>query len=186
MPSCDRSERWLGANRYESLEASQLLPFGFFSTDHNLKIQQPLAQYFASRMINLEWMQFGDGKHQMYTASGDVDDGAGHSLVTAYPVLRPDGNWALLVVNKDQENEHTVGISFEDSVHHRSGRFDGAVAATVFGKAEYQWHPEVDGGRANPDGPPSSSRIDAGPDTRFRLPAASITVLRGKMAMSAN
>ena len=160
--------------------------FGFFSTDHNLKIQQPLAQYFASRMINLEWMQFGDGKHQMYTASGDVDDGAGHSLVTAYPVLRPDGNWALLVVNKDQENEHTVGISFEDSVHHRSGRFDGAVAATVFGKAEYQWHPEVDGGRANPDGPPSSSRIDAGPDTRFRLPAASITVLRGKMAMSAN
>jgi hypothetical protein len=47
--------------------------------------------------------------------------------LTAYPVLRPDGNWALLVVNKDQENEHQVVISFDDTVHRQSGGFTGEV-----------------------------------------------------------
>jgi len=73
--------------------------FGFFSADHDLKIRQPLWQYFASRMLNLEWLQPGNGQHRLYGATGDVSDGAGHSLVTAYPVLRPDGDWALLVIN---------------------------------------------------------------------------------------
>jgi F5/8 type C domain len=157
--------------------------FGFFSADSNLKIKQPLSQYFASRMLNLEWLQPGAGQHRLYAATGDVGDGAGHSLVTAYPVLRPDGDWALLVINKDQENEHKVSVSFDDPLRHRSGRFTGAVVATVFGKAEYQWHPNADGGTANPDGPPATSLIEAGPHTRFLLPPASITVLRGRIAM---
>ena len=156
--------------------------FGFFSADHDLKIKQPLSQYFASRMINLEWLQPGNGQHRLYGATGDVSDGAGHSLVTAYPVLRPDGEWALLVINKDQENEHRVGVAFDDSVRRRSGHFTGAVAATVFGKAQYQWHPSMDGGTAAPDGPPATSTIEAGPDTRFLLPPASITILRGRVA----
>jgi hypothetical protein len=157
--------------------------FGFFSADRDLRIKQPLSQYFASRMLNLEWLQPGDGQHRLYAATADVGDGAGHSLVTAYPVQRPDGDWALLVVNKDQDNEHRIGVAFEDSIRHRSGHFAGAVVATVFGKAEYQWHPNTDGGTAAPDGPPATSTIEAGPATGFLLPPASITILRGKVAM---
>ena len=116
-------------------------------------------------------------------ASGDLTDGAGHVLITAYPVLRPDGDWALLLVNKDQENAQRVAIRFDDTVHHRSGAFAGSVAAIVFGRAEYQWHPDVDGGMADPDGPPASTTVEARPDTIFTLPAASIAVLRGKVMM---
>ena len=159
--------------------------FNFFSADKDLKIKQPLAQYFASQLINLEWLQPGSGAHRLFSASGDVVDGAGHVLVTAYPVLRPDGDWALLVVNKDQENAHTVAVRFEDSVRHRAGGFTGSVTTVVFGKAEYQWHPDVDGGTADPDGPPVRATVNAGPDAKFTLPPASITVLRGKVTLSA-
>jgi hypothetical protein len=116
-------------------------------------------------------------------ASGDLTDGAGHVLITAYPVLRPDGAWALLAANKDQENAHRAAIRFDNTVHHRSGASAGSVAAIVFGRAEYQWHPDVAGEMADPHGPPASTTVEARPDTIFTLPAASITVQRGKVVM---
>jgi len=158
--------------------------FSFFSADSNLQIKQPLAQFFASQLINLEWLQPGNGEHHLFTAVGDVSDGAGHSLVTAYPVLRPDGQWALLVINKDQDNEHEVTIAFDDRVHQRAGAFAGPVVATVFGKAEYQWHPDVKGGFANPDGPAKQTTLQGSRDTVYTLPKASVTVLRGKVVMA--
>ncbi|HEV7441704.1 MAG TPA: hypothetical protein VGO18_03870, partial [Steroidobacteraceae bacterium] len=158
--------------------------FNFFSADAHLQIKQPLAPFFASQLINLAWLQPGNGEHRLFAATGDVGDGAGHSLVTAYPVLRPDGEWAVLIVNKDQDNEHKVSLSFDDPVRHRIGGFKGAVAASVFGKAEYQWHPDVGGGTADPDGPARQTTVQAGPDTVFTLPKASITVLRGKVDMA--
>jgi hypothetical protein len=159
--------------------------FNFFSADAELKIRQPLSQYFASRLINLEWLQPGNGQHRLFAATADVADGAGHALVTAYPALRPDGAWALLLINKDQENAHRVTIRFEDSVHHRQGAFAGPVTSVVFGKTEYQWHPDREGGVADPDGPPTTTTIEARSATSFNLPAASITVLRGKVVMTA-
>jgi hypothetical protein len=157
--------------------------FNFFSADTELRVKQPLAQYFASQLINLEWLQPGNGQHRLFAAGSDVTDGAGHSLVTAYPVQRPDGNWAVLLINKDQDNAHSLAIRFDDTVHQRSGGFAGPVTAIVFGRAEYQWHPDVAGGNADPDGPPLKRTLDAGPATSFALPPASITVLRGKVVM---
>jgi hypothetical protein len=157
--------------------------FNFFSADQNLQIKQPLAQFFASQLINLEWLQPGNAEHRLFTATADVSDGAGHTLVTAYPVLRPDGEWALLIVNKDQDNPHALTVHFDDTAHHQSGVFVGPVTSVVFGSAEYHWHPEVADGVADPDGPATRSTIQADKDTVFTLPKASITVLRGKVSM---
>jgi len=52
---------------------------------------------------------------------------------------------------------------------------------TTFGADQYLWHPAGAQSHAAPDGPPAVSAPDAGPDTRFTLPRASITVLRGKL-----
>jgi hypothetical protein len=156
--------------------------FGMFSADKNLKIVQPLSQFFASQLINLEWVQPGDGAHRLFPATSDIHDGAGHTLVTAYAALRPDGQWSLMIVNKDQENAHTVQIAFDDSKSGKAGHFTGDVTAVAFGSAQYQWHPDDRdpiGGKADPDGPAVRSTINAGPDTEFLLPAASVTVLRG-------
>ena len=150
-----------------------------FSADKDRKIIQPLSQYFASQLINLEWVQPGDGTHRVFPAVSDIRDGAGHVLVTTYAVQRPDGQWSLLVVNKDQENAHTVGISFDEVQKGMSGSFAGPVSVTTFGKDQYQWHASAAGGNANPDGPAVKSTVSAGAGTKFTLPAASVTVIRG-------
>jgi hypothetical protein len=159
--------------------------FGMFSTDKDLQIQQPLSQFFASQLINLEWVQPGDGAHRLFPAAGDIHDSVGHTLVTAYAALRPDGQWSLMIVNKDQENPHSVQIEFEDLKSGRTSHYAGDVADITFGSAQYQWHPEEMnpiGGKANPDGPAIRSSIQAAPDTEFELPAASIVVLRGTIS----
>lgn len=159
--------------------------FGMFSADKNLRIQQPLSQFFASQLINLDWVEPGDGAHRLFPAASDIHDDAGHTLVTAYAALRPDGLWSLMIVNKDQENAHTVHIAFDDALSRKVSHFSGPVAAFTFGSAQYQWHPDEKnpiGGKADPDGPVLQSTIQGGPDTQFELPAASIVVLRGSIA----
>ena len=69
--------------------------YGNFVADEKLDIKQHTAQYFASQMLNLDWVKHGGGTHQLYLAAGDVQDDAKHELITAYPVKRPDGEWSL-------------------------------------------------------------------------------------------
>jgi len=173
--------------------------FGMSTVDSSYNIQQPLAQFFVAQLINTEWAQFGGGEHQVYSVKGDVEDGAGRELVTAYALKRPDGEWALMIVNRDQENAHRVRIAFDrDGVS--VARFSGPVDIATFGSAQYKWNPprtrfmahaEVPGaptvvsytnGTANPDGPILRSKQQAGANSVYDLPAASVIVIRGKVA----
>ncbi len=155
--------------------------FGMFSADRELQIKQELSQYFASQLINLEWIQPGNAKHKLFRSSSDVKDAAGHTLVTSYATLRPDGQWALMIVNKDQENAQTVKIEF-DSATGAAKHFAGSVARITFGSEQYQWHPGGEfGGTADPDGPAARSTVNGDTQTEYTLPKASVTVLRGKI-----
>ena len=51
----------------------------------------------------------------------------------------------------------------------------------TFGKAQYQWHPARKLGYADPDGPAVTSTVEGKDRAQYVLPAASITVLRGKL-----
>jgi hypothetical protein len=157
--------------------------FAMFSTDKDLKIKQPLSQFFASQLINLEWVEPGSGEHHLFNAESDIRDGAGNTLVTAYATHLPDGDWSLLIINKDQENSHSVKISFDDATQPAPGSFAGPITVKTFGKAQYQWHPSTLS--ADPDGPIASSTLTVEPGTSIDLPASSITVLRGKITFPA-
>jgi len=161
---------------------SSIGTFGMFTTDSNYQIKQYTSQYFASQLITREWVQPGNGAHQIFPAESDVHDPAGNVLVTAYAVHRPDGQWALMIVNKDQENSHAVRIDFGDGADKSESSFSGPTDMVTFGSEQYQWHPTTTGGTADPDGPAARSRIMAAANTTFTLPKASITVLRGKIA----
>jgi len=156
--------------------------FGLFTTDNDLKVKQRLSQFHASQLINLDWMQPGDGAHKLFSASSDILDNAGHVLVTAYAAKRPDNQWSLLLINKDQENSHPVRIVFHDADANRDSFFSGAVNFITFGSAQYQWRPSVGNGIADPDGPPARSSIDASSATVFQLPQASVTVIHGTIS----
>jgi F5/8 type C domain len=172
--------------------------FGMFTIDANYQIQQPLAQFFVAQLINLEWAQPDGGEHQVFTAKGDLEDGAGHELVTAYAVKHPDGKWALMVVNRDQEIAHRVRITFA-GLEDKHSSFAGPVEVSTFGSAQYQWHPAqtrfmahaesgaertiipTTKGWADPDGPIIHTKLTADKDTMYELPAASVVVIRGNV-----
>jgi hypothetical protein len=173
--------------------------FGMFTIDANYQIQQPLAQFFVAQLINLEWVQTGGGEHQVFSAKSDIEDGAGHELITAYAVKRPDGKFALMAVNRDQQNAHRVRIAFAGKSDERNN-LAGPVEISTFGSVQYQWHPaqtrfmahaEQSGERtivattkgwADPDGPIVHTKANAAKDTFYDLPAASVVVIRGSVA----
>jgi hypothetical protein len=174
--------------------------FGMFTVDTNYQIQQPLAQFFVAQLINLEWVQPEGGEHQVFAAKSDISDGARHDLVTAYAVKRPDGNWAVMAVNRDQQNAHRVRIAFDGAADKESS-FAGPVEISTFGSGQYQWHPaqmrfmahaEKSGertivattrGTVDPDGPIVRTTLTAERSTMYDLPAASVVVIRGNVAV---
>ncbi len=170
--------------------------FGMFTVGPGYKLEQPLAQFFVAQMINTEWAQPGSGEHQVFAAKGDVDDGAGHALLTAYALHRPDGQWSLMIVNRDQQNAHRVRIAFQSD--EGPSAFAGPVEISTFGSGQYHWNPAKTRfmphaehptewpvvsylpGNAEPDGPIAHAKQNASKDTSYDLPAASVVVIRGK------
>jgi hypothetical protein len=155
--------------------------FGLFLVDDGFNVKGYTASYFASQLINLEWVQPVDETHRVFRASSDVKDKFGNVLVTVYAVERPDGQWSLMVINKDRERVHNVKVRFSDGEQHTDRFFQGGVDRITFGANEYQWHPNGPNGYADPDGPQAKSRLDGAPDSVYSLPRASITVLRGRI-----
>jgi len=153
--------------------------YHMFMVDERYQIRDKTSQFFAAQLLTQEWAQPKDAEHLLYKAAGDVRDSEGHVLITAYAVHRPDGQWSLLLINKDYDHPHPVRVVFHDSNADRDTSFAGQVSLIIFGKQQYQWHSNRKKGYADPDGPPKTSTQQARPDTSYDLPAASVTVLRG-------
>jgi hypothetical protein len=150
--------------------------YGNFVADENLNIRAHTSQYYASQMINLEWAKHHSGNHQLFAAASDLKDGAGHTLITAYPVQLPDGEWSVMVINKDQTNPHSVRLVFEDGASSKS--FPGSVSMVSFGSDQYVWRSEGVNSHPDPNTPPVRKTVQG---NWIELPKASLTVLRGKL-----
>jgi ribulose bisphosphate carboxylase small subunit len=154
----------------------------FVSDEGTMEIRGYTSPYFAAHMINLEWVQHRAGLHTMFPASTDIKDSEGNLLVTSYAVHRPDGNWSLMLVNRDESDSHAVRVLFEDSKNKREASFSGPVTFVTFGSEQYVWINDGPNSRADPDNPPIATRLMGDSGTIFTLPKASITVLRGKVS----
>jgi hypothetical protein len=115
----------------------------------------------------------------LYGAASDLTDGADHALITVYPLQRPDGDWSLLLINKDQSNSHTVQVQFETDAG-KVLTLSGPVTMISFGSDQYVWHSVGVNSRADPENPPVTRTFSGGSEVSFTLPQASVTVLRGK------
>jgi hypothetical protein len=153
--------------------------FSMFSSDASRHVKQPLSQYFAAQLLTQEWAELGDDIHRVFPASSEVTDAAGRVVVTAYAVQRPDGQWSLLLVNKDPHEPHAVRIAFRDSESGRDLAFTREVSVARFGADNYVWHPDGQDGYAEPDGPLARATQPGGAGAAYDLPKASVTVLRG-------
>jgi hypothetical protein len=154
--------------------------FGMFLVDRDFNITNYNSSYFAAQLINLEWVQPVDEMHSVFRAQSDVRDPYGNLLVTAYVVQRPDGQWSVMLVNKDKQRSHAVRIRFSGEAQ-ADRYFTDTVDRATFGAAEYQWRPDGANGHADPDGPLVKSSVKGGRGEVYSLPKASITVLRAKI-----
>jgi len=160
--------------------------YHMFMVDEHYEIQKPTAQFFAAQLMTQEWAEPKDAEHRLYVASGDLKDDQGHVLVTAYPLQRPDGQWSLMVINKDHDHAHQVRIAFHNAESNKDQFFQGQVKMITFGKAQYQWHPDRKRGYADPDGPAATATLTGGQNAAYDLPAASVTVFRGAIGTPQN
>jgi len=74
-----------------------------------------------------------------------------------------------------------VNIEFDAASGAPPRYFAGAVAMVTFGAEQYVWHPEGAKNHADPDSPPATTNLKVKSGEAFRLPKASVTVLRGKL-----
>jgi hypothetical protein len=153
--------------------------YGNFVADESLNIRAHTSQYYASQMINLEWVKHHGGGHQLFSASSDLKDGAGHTLITAYPVQLPDGEWSVMIINKDQTNPHLVRPVFDDGSNPKS--FAGIVSMVSFGSDQYVWRSDGVNSHPDPNAPPVRKTVQG---NLIELPRASLTVLRGKLGVT--
>jgi hypothetical protein len=149
--------------------------------DREYQVVGYTSQYLVAQMIARDWAQPVDATHQLFKASSDIEDASGNVLVTAYPMKRPDGSWAVLLVNRDRDNDYAVKVNFANAEMKSNSFFSGPIAQTTLGQSQYEWHPGGEMGHADPDGPPSRSTVNGGADTLYELPKASITVLSGQI-----
>ena len=155
--------------------------YHMFMTDRNYQIRQPTSQFFAAQIITQEWAQPTNAEHRLFPAAGDIKDAAGHKLVTAYALHRPDGQWSVMLINKDHDNPHSIHIVFHDDDTKTNESFGNPVTMVTFGSAQYQWHSRGRDGYADPDQPPLKSALTTDATTVYTLPPASLTVVRGNL-----
>jgi hypothetical protein len=152
-----------------------------FVADKDYIITGYTSLYFAAHLINQEWAQHRSGVHQMFPSSIGIKDDQGNELVTSYALHRPDGNWSLMLVNRDESNAHTVRVVLEDSRIKRKASFSGLVTMVTFGSEQYVWKNDGPASHADPDGPPAATTVKGSLLATFTLPKASVTVLRGRV-----
>ena len=152
-----------------------------FVSDETYAIKGYTATYWAARMLNVEWLQHRAGVHRLFTSGSDLRDAEGNQLVTSYAVVRPDGNWAVMLVNRDSSNAHAVQVVFADSQRKRTASFAGPVTSVTWGSEQYVWINDGPNSHPDPDHPPVAALLK-GPPATFTLPKASITVLRGRVS----
>jgi F5/8 type C domain-containing protein len=155
--------------------------YHMFMVDERYQIRERTSQFYAAQIITQEWAEPKDSQHQQFLATSDVKDSDGNVLVTAYALERPDGQWSLMLINKDYDHAHPVRISFRKA-EAGAETYVGPVTVITFGKAQYQWHADRKQGHADPDNPPVRSTLTVNANTIYDLPPASLTVIRGKIA----
>ena len=131
----------------------------------------PMPAFFGARMMSQDWAQPGQGRNALYRATTTLSDARGVPVIGAYPLRRPDGQWAILLINRGS------GAVDARIVFRGKAPRSGPVQVVQYSSHQYVWDPELL--RPTRDLPPARSRR-ATWETPINLPALSMTVIRGR------
>jgi hypothetical protein len=144
-----------------------------YIVDDQFNVRAKGAAYYALQLLTQSWALPGDQPHGVYPVATSLGDDK--PVLTAYALKRPDGQWSVLVVNKDTV-ARSVTIAFEggSTVAH----FSGAVDEVTFGREQYRWTGRGPTDLPNPDRGLRHLTI-AGGARSFEVAPESLTVFRG-------
>jgi hypothetical protein len=152
-----------------------------FLCDARGRIKHRLATYYGAQMLTREWAQPVDAPHLVYRATSDIKNQKGQTLVTAYAVARPDGQLALMVINKDPEQAFAAQITFLDMAKNSRASFQTPLEVYQLSTAQYSWHAYKEKGYPERSLPPKHTVIDGRKEQTILLPPYSLSVVRGKL-----
>ncbi len=137
------------------------------------KIGWRLPTYHGARLVGQEWLGAAEGVHSLYRAriAGAGADGS----LAAYAVHRPDGQWALLVLNKDAVRTRLASVRFEGA---GKAGWLGPHEVFQYSSRQYAWQPDRANGHPKFSEPPGQYRTEAGKPLSLDLPPMSLTVVR--------
>jgi F5/8 type C domain len=150
-----------------------------FSMDEDGDITHRYATYFGARLLTQEWTLPAGGWHEIYPAVSNVRNEKGESIVTAYAVHRPDGLWALLLINKEPARSYEVQIRFLNEITRAVSAFTGPVDLYQFSNAQYELNDDQKDPHPIKADPPAHKLVQSDQTSSFELPAYSLTVIRG-------
>ncbi len=145
-----------------------------WESDEEHHALHPLAPYWETRMLTGDWTEPA-GTHTLYATSSTATDAAGHELVRAYAVRRPDGRVAVLLLNMSPSQPYDVSLSFASGTS--AAPPVGPLSEWQLSNAQYRWQADGPHGHPSLDQPPARSTLASGGQA-VRLAPYSITVLR--------
>jgi hypothetical protein len=139
------------------------------------KVKWRLPAFYGAQILATEW--FGDpgGAHILYPAT--IQGSGGAERLAAFAVRRPDEEWALLLLNKDERAEAEVTIAFDDEAPGSS--WAGPHRIIQYSPKQYKWVSNSEFGEPAFSNPPDELRNEAGKPLVLTLPPMSLTVVRG-------
>ena len=152
-----------------------------FSLGDDGNLAHRFASYFGARLLTQAWLHPGDGMHEIYPATSDVLNARGEELVTAYAVKRPDGLWALLLINKDPKQNFDALPLFKVSGTRTREEFQGSVDVYQYSREQYVLGgPEREPYPLKADDPAHRvENVNENGALKVNLPPYSLTVIRG-------
>ena len=145
--------------------------------DENGGAPTPLPCYYGAKLLTREWAMPGSGLHQIFPVNIQ-----NNPLLAAYAVKRPDGQWAVLLLNKSAKQACKIRLNFRDAKTGKIGTLKGARRITQYSPRQYHWRANGDSGRPDRNLPPTVRTLSAPRNAPIPLPPYSITVVRGALS----
>lgn len=136
-------------------------------------IRAPTATFHSARLLAREWARPEGGAHTLYPAAATAP------LVAAYPVLRPDGRWAVMLINKDPKRAYRVALDFLKDNAAAPSPFAAPFEKLTFSSRQYEWKDLGAKGYPVRSDPPARETVTPKPaGSLVTIPPWSLTVLR--------
>jgi len=149
-----------------------------FFSDDDARIRERTATYWGARLLTQEWTGAADKWHEVYPATSTVKNKSGESVVTAYALMRPDGLWSVLLVNKDPAHAYNVRVRFRNLRDRSDLGFKYPIDLLQFSRAQYQLNSDPKNPYPIRAQPPQHTTVESR-ESEIVLPPYSLSVVRG-------